>query len=240
MKTFFRWTIRVIVGLLLALVAVIVLREPLLRWMAERQLRRQTGLETKIGKFDVGIFSPMITIRDLKIYNSAAFGGKPLLDLAELHVEYDADALRALKLRLKLVRFNLAEVNVVTDTNGRNNLQELQDKAQQAAPGGATNQLALGVEFDKIDTLDLTLGMLRYTDMKQPDRPQEVDLGLKHEVIHNVKSANDINQALVNVMLRRGIGLLGGGSPFGGAAQGGAGALNPLTLWKQLSPPAKN
>src|SRR5258708_17164575 len=113
MKTLFRWAFRLLILLVVLLVAAVLLMDTIVRAVAENALRRQTGLDVKIGKFEVGLLNPKVTIENLVIYNSAEFGGSPLIDMPELHVEYDRDALFANKLHFKLVRFNLAQLNIV-------------------------------------------------------------------------------------------------------------------------------
>jgi len=109
-----------------------------------------------------------VTIENLVIYNSAEFGGSPLIDMPELHVEYDRDALFSNKLHFKLVRFNLAQVNIVEDTHGRRNLDVLQ-KHMEAADGHAvkTNKSSSSsqVRFAGIETLNLSLGKATFMRM---------------------------------------------------------------------------
>jgi hypothetical protein len=81
--------------------------------VAEKRIQAVTGMDTHMGKFFVGVKTPVIHIENFKLYNPAEFGGAPLVDLPELHLEYDKAALRAGKVRLKLLRVNLAEVNLV-------------------------------------------------------------------------------------------------------------------------------
>ena len=96
------------------------------------------------------------------IYNSAEFGGSPLIDMPELHVEYDRDALVARKIHCKLLRFNLAQINIVEDKNGRRNLDSLEAIAQPRHKFEARQANLSGDQFAGIDTLNLTLGKVTY------------------------------------------------------------------------------
>ena len=78
-----------------------------------------TGMEVKIAKVDIGLLTPVISVEGVKLYNRPEFGGSPCLDLPELYVEYDKAALAARKLRLKLLRLSVAEMDLTRDNQGR-------------------------------------------------------------------------------------------------------------------------
>ena len=92
LKFAFKWLFRL---LLLAVVLVVILAlslDSLLRVYMEHNLRAQTGMDAEIGRVSLGWFEPRLEIRDLKIYNPAAYGGTLFLDIREIHVEYDRRA----------------------------------------------------------------------------------------------------------------------------------------------------
>ena len=88
-KWLFRWLFRLLILLVVLVVAAILLLDTIAREVTEHRLQQQTGLEVRIGRMRVGILEPKLTIENLVIYNSAGFGGSPLLDAPELHVECD-------------------------------------------------------------------------------------------------------------------------------------------------------
>src|SRR5207253_10985824 len=94
----------------------------ILRKVAEHQIRAETGMDVKIGRMSSGLLSPVVTIENLKLYNTPEFGGGEFLIIPELHIEFDADALAARKLRVKLARFNLYELDVVKNQAGEANI----------------------------------------------------------------------------------------------------------------------
>src|SRR5579859_7625026 len=105
-KFVFRWAFRVLIVLIVLVVAGILLLDTLAREYVEYQIHSQTGMETKIGRVRVGLLNPRLTIENMVLYNDAAFGGSPFVEMPELHVEYDRDSLLAHKLKCKLLRFN--------------------------------------------------------------------------------------------------------------------------------------
>ncbi len=233
MKFFFRWAFRLFILLIVLFVAAILLLDTMAREWVQYQLGNETGLEVKVGQVNVGLLHPSVTIENLIIYNNADFGGAPFIELPELHIEYDRDALRSHKLHCKLVRFNLAQVNLVEDKQGRKNFELFQKQVRPAAtPTGAPNKTPARtaswqtIGFTGIDTLNLTLGKATYLRMKQPQTVDELKLNVNHQVFTNIQSEKDISGILLIALLRSGANLM----------QGGDGGQNWLQL---LSPPAK-
>src|SRR5882724_3148546 len=137
MKFFFRWLFRLLILLIVLLVAGVLLLDTIVREIAEYRLSRLTGLEVKIGSVNVGILDPRITVEHLVLYNNADFGGSPLLDMPELHAEYVRPTLFSSKPHFRLIRFNLARLNIVEDTRGNVNLDVLEKRLQSPARNGS-------------------------------------------------------------------------------------------------------
>ena len=111
--------------LLLAVVLVVILAlslDSLLRVYMEHNLRAQTGMDAEIGRVSLGWFEPRLEISDLKIYNTADYGGTLFLNIREIYAEYDRRALRRLALHLTLLRFNLGELDIVKNAAGGLNI----------------------------------------------------------------------------------------------------------------------
>ena len=203
MKFLIRWTFRLLILFVVLAVAAVLLLDTAAKSLMEGRIRSQTGMDVKIGKVEIGLASPTLRMDGFKLYNSSAFGGTSLMEIPELYVEYDREAVAQKKLKLKLLRVHVSEITVVRDAKGRTNLDALQSQ------GGRAQQV--GMEFVGIETLNLTLGKLRYIDLKDPKQTKEVSCGLKEEVVHNVKSAGDLSGVMLKVALKQGAGLLGGG-----------------------------
>ena len=126
MKWIFKWLLRLfLAAVALVVMAVMVLLlsyNSILRVAMERQIRAQTGMDAEIGKFKLALFSPTVEIRNLKLYNTADFGGTPFLDIPEIHVEYDRAALARHEIHLTLLRFNLGELDIVKNQAGQTNI----------------------------------------------------------------------------------------------------------------------
>lgn len=190
--------------LIVLVVALVLLKDTIIKAVAERSIRSETGLEARIGKFEVGLFSPTVTIEDFTLYNSAKFGGAPFVVIPELHVEYDRTAIASRKLHLTLVRFNLAQVNIVQGKDGRLNYQELQAELEKTSSEKKSKPAA---DFTGIDTLNLSLGNVKYTSLMPGGQTWDRNLGIQHEILQNVRSASDLNALVLKVILRQGVDL---------------------------------
>ncbi len=198
-----KWIVGIVVVLLLLAIGALLALDPLARKAVEVGITKNTGLDTKIGNLEIGVFSPKLTIESFKIYNSAAFGGSPLLDLKELHVEYDREALKEQKLHLKMLRLHLNEVTIVRSVDGKLNIGAL----SKPKPPGAPKKTEVEVggkkhEFAGIDVLNLSLGKLRYVDMKEPDKATEASLGIQNEVITDIKTEEDLRNKMLPLLLK--------------------------------------
>jgi len=149
-----------------------------------------------------------VEIRDLKLFNPPAFGGTPFLDIPEIHVEYDRDALARRELHFRLVRFNLGELDIVKNQAGQTNifLPSLKSPAQKSGGGNplADFKKQSGFDFTGIDMLNVSIGKVKYIDLKNPQNNREQTIGIDELVIPNVKSTTDLLGLAADIALRSG------------------------------------
>jgi hypothetical protein len=204
----FRWAFRLLILLIVLAVAAILLLNPVAREVAEYRLSRRTGLEVKIEKLDIGLINARITIENLVIYNSPEFGGSPMLDLPELHLEYDRDALWSRKIRCRLVRLNMTGGNVVEDKNGRINLEVLAQHLGQTGGGaGGSNRPGAPYQFAGIDVLNLTMGQVNLVSLRDATRNRTVTIDFHDRILTGIKSGKDLQWVYTWILVRNGIDL---------------------------------
>jgi uncharacterized protein involved in outer membrane biogenesis len=219
MKKLIKWLFGLVFFAVALLVLVIVCRDAILKEVVERQIRAETGMDVRIGSFHTGLREPVVRFENLKIYNLDEFGGAPLVNIPELHAEYDRMALLSQKLHLTLVRLNLAEANVVEGKNGKTNLEDLQEKQKKKASSARARKGGAQIEFSGIDTLKLTLGRVRFSSMKDPSKGKVIAMDVKDYELKNVKSATDLSGLVLAIVLKNGMNSLGTGlsKSFGSA-----------------------
>lgn len=203
-KFVFRWAFRLVLLAVVLVIGLLLLKDKIARNMVEERIRADTGFEAKLGKLEFSLFSPRVTVENLVIHNPAEFGGSVFLNAPDVHFEYDRSKLALGKVHLKLLRLHLVELHIVEGLNGRTNLIDvLQKVAPELLPGGGTK--GAGYSFGGIDTLNLSLDEVRYSNLRLPQRNQVVKLGLKNDLSYNVKSEQDVAGVLFKVLFRAGI-----------------------------------
>ncbi len=206
MKFIFRWAFRLFILLIVLLVAGILLLDTIVKAAVESRIRKETGMEVKIGSLSVGLISPVFTVENFKLYNTAEFGGSPFLDLPELYVVYDRGSLFSHKIHYKLIRFNLAELNLVQNKQGKTNLRALQDRQKQARHSAGTTKPAegSGFKFAGIETLNISLGKATLLKMNNPSQPWELKLNVRNKVVTGIKTDEELSDTFYLILLEAG------------------------------------
>jgi len=199
----FRWAFRFLLLAIVLVIGLLLLKDTIARSFAEQQIRRSTGYDAKVGKVQLGLLEPRINIEGLVIYNPAEFGGSPLIDAPDIHVEYVPGELAGHKVHLKFLRLNIREMNIVQN-NGRTNLLECLNNVSPSA-GGDSKPSSGGYSFAGVDLLNLSVGKVRYTDVQHPKRSQDIGLALENHLERNVRSADEFVNIILKQMFRAGI-----------------------------------
>jgi hypothetical protein len=177
--------------LLVLAIALLLLKDAILKSWLESQIRSKAGLDATIGRIELGLFTPTVTLENMIVHNKAEHGGGIMLKMPELRLEYDRKLLSSQKLHLRLLRINIEEVDVVVNEAGISNLDTLQAAVALALKG--TREL----EFAGIDTLNLTFGKVVYTSLKPPKQVQEQKIGITNEIITGIKTSQDLQQKIL-------------------------------------------
>jgi uncharacterized protein involved in outer membrane biogenesis len=204
MKWLLKWIFRLVILIVVLAVALVLSLDSIVKALAERQIRAETGMDVQIGRFSVGLLSPVVRMENFKLYNTAEFAGAPFIDIPELYVEYNRAALAEGKLHVTLMRFNLAEVDVVKNEAGQTNIVNLMAKPRSKTSTASGAKRAAELQFTGIDVLNLSLGKLRFVDLKDPRQNREVKVGLQNQVLRNVTSEADLYGVLFLVWVRSG------------------------------------
>ena len=173
-KFVFRWAFRLLVLAVVLAGVLILCKDALLKSWLEEQIRSKTGMDVKIRRLDVGIFSPTISVEGFKLYHPARFGGLPLVDAPDLFFEYDRGAWWRRQVHLRLARLNIAELNLVEDADSPDPIEWLQS-VSLPSPSGAPHEEGLA----GIDLLNLSLTTLKLTRWGDPPRVRTARVNLQ-------------------------------------------------------------
>jgi len=206
MKWLFKWLFRLFLLAVILVVILLLSLNSILRVMIENRIRAQTGMDAEIGKFSLSLVEPTVEIQNLRLFNPPDFGGTPFLNIPEIHVEYDPAALARHEIHLTLVRFNLGELDIVKNEAGQTNLFSLGVPlaAKKNGGGAAGFKRQTGYDFKSIDVLNVSVGRVKFIDLKNQRNNREQTIGLENLVLKNVKSQADLAGLTVLVALRGG------------------------------------
>ena len=197
MKLFQSWFFRILWWLTFVVIVLVVIvlvnRDWIVKGLAEQQIRVATGIEPEIGDFSINVLDPKVTLGNLKLYNPAEFGGTLFLDVPDWHIEYDRAALRRRELHITLMRVNLRELDVVKNAAGATNLTSLINRMlPQSSRGGRSVASLNGYKFTGIDTLNLSIGMVKFVDLKDQRRNRMAAIGIQNQIYTNVVSSANL------------------------------------------------
>jgi len=208
------WKIPAALALVLVILIVVVALslDTLLRIIVRSRIEQVTGLPTKLAAFDLRFRPPGVSIQGFELRNSPEFGGEMMLSLPEVTVLVDREALRDQKLRLELARIHIGEVHMVVNQNGQTNFAALKTavEAEQARTGKSSGADALKdkPEFAGVDRFELSIGTLRYTDLRDPSLNRRVTTGLTNLVVENATSGPDLGFKLLGAAIMSGVDVL--------------------------------
>jgi uncharacterized protein involved in outer membrane biogenesis len=188
---------------LLALVALVASFDWLVKRSMMLALSRTTGGDVQIARVQVGFRQGLFHVEQLRLLNPPEFGGGPMLDLPEFYVSYDQAAAATNALHLKEVRLNLAEIGIVIDAQGRTNLLSLGGGLQKLSDS-QTNKMSK-LNFTGIDKLTVSLGQVTTVDLRTPGHTNVIRLGLRNEVLRNVRTEADLMPLVFKLLLSGGL-----------------------------------
>jgi len=219
-----RIAIKLLVGALVFLTILLLLGLLSFDWIVKRAIQSRVNssgmVEVEIGSLDIGLFRPHLQVRDLKVFGQSQFGGVQILDLPELRVEYDREALKRQELQVRLLRIRLNELTLVDGFAGSqtNMFQRLQGYSELVNAytnrlGELTNraELARGqrvgnLTFAGIDRLELTLGKVRFVDLKDPMSEKVAALNINRRVLTNLVGLQGVAPLATELLVRTTLG----------------------------------
>lgn len=194
MKKIWIILLAVVVVLFVALLA----KDIIIKTAVEKGVELVTGLKLNLGSLKVGIFKPIVDIKNLRLLNPKNFLDQTMIDMPEIYVNYDLPAIIGGKVHLSEVRLALKEFFVVKNSKGELNLDALKNiQAQKTSQSSPKKAPGRAPEI-KIDALKLSIGKVIYKDYSKGGSPtvKEFNINL-NESYSNVENLN----TLVNLII---------------------------------------
>ncbi len=194
-----KWVLIVTLVIVAVAVGLVLSRDKIAKTAMEQQIRSQTGMDVKIGKLSTKLLSPIATIENLILYNTAEFGGTPFLHIRELHIEFDREALAHRELHFKLLKLNIGELSVVKNDLGQTNIISMMNAAKLKPPTGA-------VDFKGIEVANFSIGKISYLDLKNQKNNRQMSVNLQNQVFRNLNTPGDFYGAFMLIWIRSNVG----------------------------------
>ena len=219
-----RIALKILLGGLAVLITLLVVGLLSFDWIVKRTIQSRVNAsgvaEVEIGNLNIGLLRPHLEVRNLKVFGQSQFGGVQILDLPELRVEYDRDAFKARELKLRLLRIRLNELTLVDGFAGgdTNMFQRLQGYSELIVAytnrlSEVTNRLDLAsaqrignATFTGLDRLELTVGRVRFLDMKDPLSEKVATLNINRRVMTNITDLSGMAPLAMELLVRTTLG----------------------------------
>ncbi|HUR45866.1 MAG TPA: hypothetical protein VMZ27_08345 [Candidatus Saccharimonadales bacterium] len=192
LKQILFWIVGLCAIFLAVVVGLVICKDNIFRWIAERNIQQRMGMRASIGELRVGFSSASVLVKHLRIYNPKEFGGTVFFHVPEIYVQADPEKVSAGLFHVKELRFSLAELNVIKNRNGEMTLESLQKVIETNGPSQSASTPKLPYKFDGIDSLTVSLRTIRFTDLQQPKNSYEMDLGIEGEQVKNLKNEDEL------------------------------------------------
>lgn len=172
----------------------VVAKDAIIKSAVVMGIQQVTGTAVEIDKFSLGLWAQKIHIEGLRVYNPEGFPEAVLLNVPQVAVDYDLQALLKKTLHLPLLRFNLQELTLVKNREGELNVDFLK-VTQKAKDDSKKNEVKKPEMIPmRIDTMQLTLGRVILKDYSRGKEPkiQVFDVGVRDKTYKNITSANQL------------------------------------------------
>ena len=177
----------IILIVVIALFVIGILKDMVIKSVVTVVASKVTGAPVHIDGFSLGVFNQTVKISGLKIYNPRTFSKGILINIAKANVTYDMGALLKKKIHLANAVFDLKEMGLEKNKEGKLNVDSL-NVAKKEPVGKQALQMPLSIDMFKLD-----MGRLIFKDFSIGKEPsvQVYDINI-HRVYKNITSAEQL------------------------------------------------
>jgi len=190
----------VILVVLITLATLSLTKELILRHWLEEAFEKHLNLQVRVQEIYISLFKPRLTFDGVYVSNPINYGRHWLANVSEVVIEYDLPALVRRSFRVKRMKLDILEINMVKDANGQINLNSISQ-----LPANAKEHLNLSIE-----TLSLSIRRVTYQDLTMAVPIKVYDLNLKNMLFQNVDTLEDLSRLIaVKILERIGVSQIG-------------------------------
>lgn len=188
----------IVLIVIIGLVALSIVRDSILKTVIASVASNITGAPVHIGGFSLGVIKQSVKITNFRMYNPKGFPKEILVDIPKLGVTLDLLALAKGKIHLKALDFELKELALTKNKEGKLNVDSLkvveagkepkEEKAKKPA-----KQMAM-----QMDVVNLNIGRVINTDYSAGEPPvvKVYDINIK-KTYKNITSAQQLAALII-------------------------------------------
>lgn len=187
-----------------SLLAVIFMRDLIIKSVVGSVITGITGAPTRVGGLSLSVIKQKFRIINFRMYNPKGFPSDILVDIPNIYVAYDLGSMLKGKLYIKQIDFELKEMGIVKNKEGKLNVDSLKI-VEQGKPGisgkAAIKQLK---EIPmRIDLVNLDIGKIvsREYRVNGPPRIKVHEVNLKKSY-RNITSVQQLTLLILSESLK--------------------------------------
>ena len=198
--------IKPIIAVLAVLVVLSLGKNMIAKSSAEAVCKAITGLELRIGGFDLSFIQSSVSIKNLRLFNPTGYKDRVMFDVPEIYTKIERSSITSGAPHLLEVRLHLKELTVVKNKEGQLNVMALKPQSKSGESGKTESGKAPKIT---IDLLNLRVDKVIYKDYTAGDTPhvEEFDVNL-NETYRGITNINAIvplivQKAIMNTAIAR-------------------------------------
>lgn len=175
-------------------------KNPLIKSVVTNSATRVIGVPVHMDAFSLSLLNQSVRIKGFTVYNPEGFPANDVLLYApEISVDCDVNTLMGGKLHLPYVAFNLKEMVIIRNKEGKLNIDVIREALGQKEPSEKEEEPEVPEEPTEpmemqIDVLKLTVGKVIYKDYSMGDKPAVInlDVDIKDKTYRDITSAQQV------------------------------------------------
>ena len=192
---------KTLIVVVVALVCLGIIKDFIIKTVITTMGSKIVGAPITIGNFSLGLLTQKVSIKNFKLYNPPGFPNEPLVDFPEITVKYDLPALVAGKIHLPLLVVNMKEMSVVTNKEGKLNVDSLkiiQEQKKEKSKDKKEEKKPQDINF-QIDVMKLNIERVIHKDYSKEGEPVILvyETDLKDKTFKNLKSVPELVMAVM-------------------------------------------
>jgi len=185
----------IVIGFIILLFVLGLVKDGVIKTTVTATASNILGAPVHFDRLAVGVFRQSVRINGMKVYNPPGFSQDVLLDVPEISVDYDLGGMLSGKLHFPLIVFDLKELVVVKNKEGKLNVDSLKvtQKQERAVDKSSKEKASTQISME-IDVMTINIGKVVFKDYTKGDQPliEVFDIHVKDKTYKNITSTQQV------------------------------------------------